>query len=298
MYKHKKKSAKDETKSSVKIVSNQKNTSETNFDDSSDKNKNLAQLQAIANQFLDNKKSLVEKETNSTSNDTIQRIVMDGEGEEMDLNGIYEALDEDDELLNSIISKYGKGGWKKAVLSAFELEQKTHGDREIDLANFLINHNLLSEEEEDIDMEDEEWDPSEHAAEPMVSDDVISGEVRKSLSFTSDAKKLMKIDTPQDKSGKYLCHICNNSIEKGEKVDMDHLPPWKERLGAFISAKNLTQDDYDEVSGPNMKLLYNMRGSVFAHSSCNRGHSGEGNYKKKWGNALNWFNKGGGSPFI
>jgi len=151
---------------------------------------------------------------------------------------------------------------------------------------------------EEMDMDDDDdWDPADEAADPLDTDDVLSSAVRKALGFNVTAKGWMKVDTPKDKAGAYLCHICGLAIKKGQKVDMDHLPPWKERLTEFIKASGLTEDDTDELTGPLMKNLYNLRGSVFAHSSCNRGHSGEGNYKKKWGNAANWYKAGGGSPF-
>lgn len=155
-----------------------------------------------------------------------------------------------------------------------------------------------SSDSESSDSEDEDWDPADFAVDPMEPDDILKSEVRAGLSFNSEAKAWMKVDTPKDKkSGAYVCHICGLPISKGEKIDQDHLPPWKDRLTAFIQDARLSEDDKDELTGPRMKNLYNMRGSVFAHSGCNRGHKGEDNYKAKWGNALSWYKVGGGPPF-
>lgn len=146
--------------------------------------------------------------------------------------------------------------------------------------------------------DDGEWDPADYAEDPLDPDDILSSSVRKSLSFTSAAKDNMKADTPKNHKGEYVCHICGGTINKGDEVDMDHLPPWKERLASFIKVEGITESNADdELSGPNMKLLYNMRGSVFAHSACNRSHKGEGNYKDKWGSSDAWYKAGGGSPF-
>jgi hypothetical protein len=176
-----------------------------------------------------------------------------------------------------------------------ELEQEEGFDEEIDVEDFLRKIGALNEAMDDAE-DDEDWDPADYAADPLDPDDILSSDVRKSLGFKADAKNYMKIDTPK-KNGVYVCHICGLAIGKGQDVDMDHLPPWKERLHAYIKEEGLTEDDTDELTGPLMSYLYNMRGSVFAHSSCNRGHSGEGNYKKKWGTARKWYQAGGGAPF-
>ncbi len=154
-----------------------------------------------------------------------------------------------------------------------------------------------SSDSESSDSEDEDWDPADFAADPMEADDILKSEVRASLSFNQQAKAWMKLDTPKNATGTYVCHICKQPIVKGQSVDQDHLPPWKDRLTAFITDKGLTVEDTDELTGALMKGLYNMRGSVFAHSACNRGHKGEDNYKAKWGNALKWYQAGGGAPF-
>lgn len=177
-----------------------------------------------------------------------------------------------------------------------ELEEESGFPDEIDIEAFLKKIGALEDEMEEEDDDDDDWDPADHAADPLDADDILSSDVRKSLGFRAEAKKYMKTDTPQ-KHGTYVCHICGMPITKGQPVDMDHLPPWKERLAAFITEEQLSEDDRDELTGPRMNHLYNMRGSVFAHSSCNRGHSGEGNYKKKWGTASKWYTAGGGPPF-
>ena len=155
-----------------------------------------------------------------------------------------------------------------------------------------------SSESESSDSEDEDWDPADFAADPMEADDILKSEVRASLSFNQQAKAWMKLDTPKNATGTYVCHICKQPIVKGQSVDQDHLPPWKDRLTAFITDKGLTVEDTDELTGALMKGLYNMRGSVFAHSACNRSHKGEDNYKPKWGTALKWYQAGGGAPFV
>ncbi|MBW4888666.1 hypothetical protein KXQ82_03020 [Mucilaginibacter sp. HMF5004] len=166
-------------------------------------------------------------------------------------------------------------------------------DPVIDIETFLKEIGAIGVEDSKSD-DDDEWDPADYAEEPLETDDIVSGEIRKYLRFNSGAKKWMKDDTPQ-KNGTYICHICGCAIKKGQSVDMDHLPPWKDRLHAFINVEKPTSPD--DIQGPDMARLYNMRGSVFAHSKCNRGHSGEGNYKKKWTTAENWYNSNGGPPF-
>ena len=177
-----------------------------------------------------------------------------------------------------------------------ELDAESYKMDSITIQQFLVRIGAVVVESKAEKM-DVEWDPADEAEDPMDPDDILSSDVRKALSFNVKAKAFMKIDTPQDKFGNYYCHICGKQIVKGDKVDMDHLPPWKERLVAFIGFKGLTVNDQDELTGPLMSGLYNLRGSVFAHSSCNRGHQGEGNYKKKWGNALKWLINDGGPPF-
>lgn len=215
-------------------------------------------------------------------NKTIQRDVVDEEGDVVDFDDFWEANGSD----------FEDNFYSRDEIERFFNEEK--GKKNIGVESFKNKFF----EESDNESDDEEWDPADHASDPLEPDDILSSEVRKSLGFNATAKNWMKIDTPKNMTtGIYLCHICRKDIKKGEKVDMDHLPPWKERLQSFITCHNLTEEELDEITGPNMKLLYNMRGSVFAHSSCNRGHSGEGNYKKKWGNSDNWYKANGGPPF-
>ena len=215
---------------------------------------------------------------------SVQRVVVLGNGTPATVQDVREFIDEkasDVSLTNEEIES--------------ELEAEADLEEGIGIRAFLEKIGAM---DNGMDVSDDaDWDPADEAADPLDPDDILSSEVRKALGFNVTAKAWMKTDTPKDKSGNYVCHICGKAILKGQKVDMDHLPPWKERLEAFILAKGLTVDDSDELTGPLMKGLYNMRGSVFAHSSCNRGHSGEGNYKKKWGNAATWYKAGGGPPF-
>ncbi|WP_274651402.1 DUF4157 domain-containing protein [Paenibacillus humicola] len=218
----------------------------------------------------------------------VQRRVVTGSGDEATIDDIAEYFDTND-LKQAISDRDLKRDLTK---------ENKNDKRDLTIREFLDKIGAIGDSKSDSeDDSDDEWDPADYAADPMDPDDVLSSDVRKSLSFDSTAKGWMKTDTPKDASGSYVCHICRQKIKKGEKVDMDHLPPWKDRLHAFITEEQLTEDDTDELSGANMKKLYNMRGSVFAHSSCNRGHSGEQNYVKKWGSAENWYKAGGGAPF-
>lgn len=143
----------------------------------------------------------------------------------------------------------------------------------------------------DDEEEDPSYDPTDDAEEPLEKDDYLSSDLRKQLKFTSGAKTWMKADTPF-KKGNYICHICSKPIKKGEKVDMDHLPPWDERIKAWWKDNNPTsEDDFDVVV---IKALYNWRGSVFAHATCNRSHAGESNWKQKWKSVKDWYEATGG----
>lgn len=142
------------------------------------------------------------------------------------------------------------------------------------------------------DSSGDEYDPADDAQDPMDLDEFGSSALRKALCFTSNAKAWMKVDTPKNKKGDYLCHICGKPLVKGQKIDMDHLPPWKGRIEAYFQIEKVySLDDVDAIL---LKPLYNMRGSVFAHSSCNRNHSGESHWKQKWKSIVDWFNAGGG----
>jgi hypothetical protein len=250
----------------------------------------LMQMQrSVGNQalgrWLQSNREGNQKHSPLTGADIVQRKVVDEDGDEVTLDDIINYFSEHD-LEQGIEDRELKR----------EFTKESQEEKEITIEQFLIKIDAIGESGSE-DEVDDDWDPADHAAEPMDPDGILSSSVRGSLSFNSGAKALMKQDTPKDKSGHYMCHICRSPIKKGESVDMDHLPPWKERLHAYIEDKELTEDDYDELTGPAMKQLYNMRGSVFAHSSCNRGHTGEGNYKGKWRTALNWFQAGGGAPF-
>lgn len=158
---------------------------------------------------------------------------------------------------------------------------------EVDEDEKFIWKELSSDEESD-----DEWDPSQEAEEPLEQDDYLSSKLRKQLSFDFQAKAWMKQDTPK-KNGQYICHICSQAIKNGQKVDMDHIPAWQDRVKAFWKVTKPTNaDDIDILV---LKNLYNMRGSVFAHASCNRSHSGEGNWKQLWSSVVDWYNSGGGA---
>ncbi|WP_291717036.1 DUF4157 domain-containing protein [Magnetospirillum sp. 64-120] len=138
----------------------------------------------------------------------------------------------------------------------------------------------------DDDSDDEDFDIASCAQEPFDLDEYGSSMLRKALKFNNQAKTWMKADTPMRK-GVYICHICGQKITKGQSVDMDHLPPWKARI-AQIDGSDIDVEEID------LDGLYNMRGSVFAHSSCNRGHSGEGNWAQMWNSVEEWYDSGGG----
>ena len=207
----------------------------------------------------------------------IQRVVVNAAGESASVEDVKQYIEDED--LNVTLDD--------DTLES-ELEAEEAFDEEIEIIDFLQKIGVLDEDMDEGD-EDEDWDPADFAADPMEPDDILKSDVRASLAFNMQAKAWMKADTPKDAGGAYLCHICKKKILKGQDIDQDHLPPWRDRLEAFILTKGLTEDDADELTGPLMKGLYNMRGSVFAHSSCNRSHKGEDNYKKKWGNAAAWF---------
>ncbi|WP_109117889.1 DUF4157 domain-containing protein [Azospirillum sp. TSO22-1] len=141
-------------------------------------------------------------------------------------------------------------------------------------------------------MDDEDYNPDDEA--PILEiEDFAKSALRKGLSFTSKAIDWMKGDTPKNKiTGRYICHICGNDIKKGQSIDMDHLPPWHKRIEAYFKVKEPRSED--DVSSAELTVLYNMRGSVFAHESCNRGHMGEGNWKQRWASVVAWFKNDGG----
>jgi len=217
---------------------------------------------------------------------TIQRRVINEKKDEATIEDIINFIQ-----YSTKITQQLKKNWEIEELLKQENE---NFDKVYNIENFLFKIKAISYGDEEKSDDDEDWDPADYAEDPIEYDDISSGEVRKYLRFQSTAKTWMKTDTPK-KNGAYICHICNGAIKKNHAVDMDHLPPWKDRLKAFISIKKPTS--MDDISGPDMGLLYNMRGSVFAHQYCNRSHKGEDNYKKKWGTAENWFNNDGGSPF-
>ncbi len=73
---------------------------------------------------------------------------------------------------------------------------------------------------------------------------------------------------------------------------MDHIPAWQDRVKALFKVmKPTSEDDIDKVV---LTQLYNMRGNVFAHSTCNRNHSGEGNWKQLWSSVEEWYKSDGG----
>lgn len=150
-----------------------------------------------------------------------------------------------------------------------------------------INADLSSEEDSDDD-----YDPADDAQEPLDLEDFGSSELRKRLRFNQNAKNWMKDDTPKNKKGQYVCHICKLPILKHQKVDMDHLPPWLSRVQNYFKVHDVTSiDDVDPIV---LAPLFNMRGSVFAHSSCNRCHAGEGHWKQMWDSVNDWYQKNGG----
>lgn len=168
-----------------------------------------------------------------------------------------------------------------AVIQRMELSD----DEDLDYKYIMAD---LSSEESSGD----EYDPADDAQDPLDLDEFGSSALRKALCFNSNAKAWMKVDTPKNKKGDYVCHICGKALVKGQKIDMDHLPPWKGRIEAYFQVEKVySLDDVDPIL---LKPLYNMRGSVFAHASCNRNHSGESNWKQKWGSVVDWYKAGGG----
>ncbi|HEX2913159.1 MAG TPA: hypothetical protein VH186_20320 [Chloroflexia bacterium] len=233
-------------------------------------------------------KAVESAQKRNTGKNSIQRQVLNEDGEEASLNDIQTHIE--DNMLEPLM--------KLKEIDKLLQEENEDLDRTLSIEEFLDEIGAVdSDDDQEMDEDDDEWDPAENAADPLEPDDILAGPVRKSLRFNTSAKNYMKLDTPKDIHGSYICHICKLKISKKDDVDMDHLPPWKDRLKAFITTHQLTEDDTDELNGPNMQHLYNLRGSVFAHSSCNRSHKGEDNYKIKWGNAVNWYNNGGGAPF-
>ena len=137
----------------------------------------------------------------------------------------------------------------------------------------------------------EEWDPAEHAEEPLDAEDFQASKLRKGLSFSSAAKANMKKDTPY-KNGSYICHICSKPLKPGQGIDMDNIPSWQDRVKALFKVTKPTSED--DIATVVLTQLYNMRGNVFAHSTCNRNHSGEGNWKQLWSSVEEWYKSGGG----